>query len=161
MSKSCFRFAFTTELMAKITNRLQELQYWSDKRRESAKKSIAKNKGKKIVFKPLSSKPAKKINPVSDNQKVRNRKYLKARKEWLNELKKVDDPVMCQGRLSEECKTCHQVGYECHHSRGKIGDLYWDKDFFIWLCVFCHRMAHDHDKEAKEAGVSVLRLTNN
>lgn len=147
--------------MANITNRLEELKYWSDKRRESAKKSIAKNKGKKIVFKPICTKPAKKIKPVSDNQKVRNRKYFKARKEWLDELKNIEDPVMCQGRLSEKCKDRHRVGTQCHHQAGTIGDLYWDKENFIWLCFWCHRFAHDQDKEAKEAGVSVLRLTNN
>lgn len=139
--------------MAKITNRLEEIKYWSKKREESLKKSIAKKRLKPVVYK--KAKPRQRIKPVSKKESKRKVKYSAIRKEFFLDPKN----QLCLMRLIPECIKFQQPATEVHHGKGRIGELLFNTKFFIPGCTGCHRYAELHPEEAKEKGVSFLRLS--
>ena len=130
----------------------KQIESWNKTREKGVRKYLENKKKKRPVLKSISKKMAS-IKKKSKKQIKRDAKYSAAKKEFLKEL---DDP-MCQMRLSPECIENQQVASEIHHQKGKIGELYWDKEFFIPTCRKCHDYELTHDAEAKEKGVTLYR----
>jgi len=103
---------------------------------------------KKEPTKELKSK----IRPKSKKQDARDKKYLKIRATWI-----IDHPI-CEIQIVPEC-SYHAC--DVHHTKGKLGDLYFDTKYFKAACRFCHEYVELHPKEAKELGFSSNRLTIN
>ncbi len=138
--------------MAKINNQYEANKYFRELRNKSVKKAIAKKKGQPVVYK--KPKPRTRVKKVSAKEKIRKRKYSVVRKKFF------EDPTneMCQIRMSEICIEIQQPATEVHHSKGRIGELLFDTEYFVPGCRECHRLAHLKDKEAKAKGVSKSRL---
>lgn len=81
------------------------------------------------------------------------RKYLKRVKQWLKE--------------NTHCKACEvlaehsghairviRLASECHHVRGRNGDLLLDERYWLPVCFNCHRWITEHGKKARELGLS-------
>lgn len=92
--------------------------------------------------------PSKPIKPRSEKRVKEESKYSKARKEYL-----ADHPN-CEARLIG----CTQLACQIHHKKGRIGELLYNKKFFLAVCDHCHKWIEAHPEEAKEKGFSLNRL---
>ena len=146
--------------------RKEVTQKQKDQWKETQRKGVAKyqEKLKKKVLVPkgrgpvLKSKPKKtyKIKKVSKTQAKRNARYHKQRKEWF----KKPENQYCKLNMTEDCTKDHpKVATDVHHPFGKVGDLLFAEEFWLPGDRECHRLAHDKDAEAKEKGVSGLRIS--
>ncbi len=150
--------------MAKKTDQ-ERIEAWKETHRkgvakyqEKLKKKVLVPKGRGPVLKSSSSAPKKtQIAKKSATQKKRDKKYYPAKKEFLAR----PENEMCNMRISPECIENRQPTVDLHHMKGKCGPLYWDMTYFMATCRLCHNYELANDKEAKEKGVSVLRLTRN
>lgn len=81
------------------------------------------------------------------------RQYNKRLKTWLKD--------------NAHCRACEvladysghaihviKLARECHHMRGRNGDLLLDERWWLPVCVSCHRWITDHGKQARELGLS-------
>lgn len=48
---------------------------------------------------------------------------------------------------------CENRPTEVHHTRGRVGGLMLDRQFWLALCSKCHRWIHDHPAKARAAGL--------
>lgn len=96
----------------------------------------------------VMSKPKKAIAPRSEKRKKANVIYLKARLEYLNEHQICEAKKICNGASATEI----------HHKIGKIGELLYDKNFFLATCRKCHDWVEANVTEAKKLGLSESRL---
>lgn len=135
---------------------------WQKSREKGVKKYQARIKSESLVPKEkspvLKSVPKKKAYVISKKgvtQKKRDKLYFKAKQKFF------EDPenAMCKMRISPECIEFHMPADDLHHMKGKCGNLYWDSRYFMATCRYCHNYELNHDAEAKEKGVSLLRLT--
>ena len=62
-------------------------------------------------------------------------KYNKRVKEWI---------------AGKCCAKCGKPATENHHSRGKLGELLMDEQFWIPMCRPCHRWVHDNIAKARK-----------
>lgn len=99
---------------------------------------------------PKEPKKPKPIAKVSEKQIERLAKYRKVRDQFMKEHPN------CQARL----QGCTIKATDCHHSRGKVGDLLTDKRYFKALCRSCHNYIETHPSQSKEMGFSLSRLEN-
>lgn len=118
----------------------QELADWKNKKRAEMNAFLG------IPEKP--KKQPKSIPKVSEKQIERLAKYRKVRDQFMKEHQN------CQARL----QGCTIKATDCHHSRGKVGDLLTDKRYFKALCMSCHNYVETHPVTAKEMGLSADRL---
>ncbi len=93
---------------------------------------------------PKSTK--KSISRQSQTAIARTHKYQKIRDKFLQE-----NPI-CQ------FPGCGSREVECHHMRGKIGDLYFDDKYFFSTCRFHHEYIHSHVLEAYKNGWLLSRI---
>lgn len=84
------------------------------------------------------------IPPFSQKQLKRLETYSVARSEYLT-----DNP---------NCQVCGTEASEIHHKKGKIGELLWNKTFFLSVCRQCHTKIELNPYWAKENNFSVDRL---
>lgn len=81
------------------------------------------------------------------------REYSKRVKAWLKE--------------NQHCKACAvlaehadlpirviRLATECHHMRGRNGNLLLDEQYWLPVCLGCHHWITDHSKKARELGLS-------
>lgn len=141
--------------MAKEVTQKQKDQW--QKTREKAVKKFQENqkKNKKIVYK---SRPVlkSKIKKVSKTQAKRLAQYHKQRKKWFEN----PDNQYCKLNMTEDCTADNpKEATDIHHTAGRVGSLLYEEKFWLPGDRVCHRLAHDKDKEAKQKGVSVLRLS--
>lgn len=111
---------------------------------------------KKSTGKPVSDRSYNKIAKVSKKAYERNLMYKKARVDYLE-----SHPV-CEVKLPDcliPTIDCDNSGLQVHHRRGRIGDLMWDKRYFLAVCHNCHRYLEDHPEQAKANGWSLSRLS--
>ena len=116
-------------------------------------KEIGKSDWKEAKRKEMNAflKTKKPIPKVSQKQVERLAQYRKVRDQFMKEHPN------CQARL----QGCTIKSTDCHHSRGKVGDLLTDKRYFKALCRNCHSYLEVHPDEAKEKGFSLSRLETN
>lgn len=96
--------------------------------------------------KPIEEKKPIKIKPSSQKRQKQNREYAKVRKQFL-----IEHP-RCQ------VKGCNQVSTECHHQKGRIGDLLINSTYFLAVCHDHHVLIECDPEFAKEQGYSQSRL---
>lgn len=106
--------------------------------------------------KPKEVKPRTRINPVSDKEKERQSEYNAQVKEWKIGKECALKPLLndhthlpgCKGSLTN------------HHQRGKIGDLLFDEEFWLPVCLGHHQYVELHPEESYQMGWSLLRLSS-
>ena len=87
-------------------------------------------------------KVRRRIAAATPQMAARRRKYLKQRDAWL---------ALPENKI---CRCCKDVpASECHHSRGRRGDLLLAERFWIAVCSDCHQWIHNHMAEAKRRGL--------
>lgn len=93
-----------------------------------------------------ATKTAKPINKVSSKEKKRQVAYMALRKEFMKQY--------------PECmfKDCHRPSTECHHIRGRVGELLLDTTEWMAVCTEHHHYIHQNDKECRELGYLKSRL---
>lgn len=77
---------------------------------------------------------------------VQEREYLKVRKEFLTEFPEC------------EFNGCNSEATDCHHSRGRVGELLTNKKYFVALCREHHQFIELNPQFAKDNGYSCSRL---
>lgn len=97
-------------------------------------------------IKPNGKRKAKRINPISEKQKERLKRYRINRDEYFEE-----NPI-CQ------FPDCNSRDITLHHMAGKIGDLLFDKRWFKSLCFTHHRFVEENPLESQKLGLSKKRL---
>lgn len=99
------------------------------------------------IIKPTAK--AKPIPPHSQKRSKEERLYLAKRIIFLQEHN------MCEAHLPG---ICTQHATDIHHKAGRTGSLYLDETYWVALCRACHSYVEAHPKEAREMGLSELRL---
>lgn len=90
-----------------------------------------------------STKP---IAKVAKKRAAELRLYEKAKKELHTE------DTTCQ------FPGCQRIDVTCHHSKGRMGKMVYNKKYLVWLCSEHHTFAEEHPEEAKKLKVSANRL---
>jgi hypothetical protein len=98
-----------------------------------------------ITNPPSISRNTTPINKTSDSFKVRTKKYMKLRAEYLDKF-----PI-CQ------LENCCNPATEIHHKRGRDGDNLFK--FFLAVCREHHRYIEENPEWAKLNGYTQSRLT--
>lgn len=89
------------------------------------------------------------ISKKSEKQKELDKKFAKAKKEYLREHS------FCEARI-EGCTT---ISIDVHHKAGKVTEeLLLDKSLFLGVCRHCHTIIEKNPAFAKQQGFSVSRL---
>lgn len=96
--------------------------------------------------------PKKAISKVSEKRIVLDKIYLKLRAKFLLE----ND--CCVAKLPG-CTHCTPSYLTIQHLKGRVGDLYLATEFWITLCLNCHRWVNEHSKEAEALHLALPRLT--
>ncbi len=129
---------------------------WSDredKRREDRRPKPAPRKQMQARKTPLP-RQTKPIAKRSHTQKDRDKIYAAVRILFIMQLRKaqgVENPI-CQ------CKGCNREGTDVHHMKGKVGDLYFEIAFFLWVCRQHHDQINNNNDWAFKEGYSLSRL---
>lgn len=89
---------------------------------------------------------AVKLPHRSKKRIVQEREYNRKRRIFMEK-----NPV-CQ------FENCNLPSTECHHAKGRIGDLLTDERYFVALCHEHHTWVELNPLEAKEKGLSLSRL---
>jgi hypothetical protein len=92
--------------------------------------------------------PKKPIRKFGVKRAIKNREYLKLRKEYL-EL----NPI-CQAREPG----CTYEATTIHHKKGRLGSLLTDFNNFLGVCMGCHQIIERAPIYAKKKGYSLDRL---
>lgn len=119
---------------------------------------IWKNKeGKRYCKRCWSAHSAtKKIKPTQKRISPRSPKRVKADAEYSARRKVfLTKNPMCHAHLPG---ICTQYATDVHHKAGRTGSLYLDETHWVALCRACHSYVEAHPKEAREMGLSELRL---
>lgn len=91
-------------------------------------------------------KKRKRIPQMSEKMKADNKKYLKARTNFLSLN------LVCQ------FEKCTNKATQVHHRKGRIGSLLINENYFMAVCSTCHQIIEENPEYAKEKGYSVSRL---
>lgn len=79
------------------------------------------------------------LRSVSKKRRVQVNKYLKLRREYLEE--------------HEICQICKlRLATQIHHMASRRGEMIYDVRFFLSTCQQCHSWVHAHPKEAEHKG---------
>jgi hypothetical protein len=99
------------------------------------------------------SVPVKTVIPVkSDKQKDLDKKFAKAKREYLKEHPFCETKGKIEG--------CTKVSIDVHHMAGKATEeLLLDKSLFLGVCRHCHTVIEKNPAFARQNGFSVSRLT--
>lgn len=99
----------------------------------------------KKATKPLkrSTKP---IAKVTKKRAAELRLYEKAKKELRTE------DTCCQ------FPGCERTDLTCHHVKGRLGKMVYNKKYLVWLCPEHHTFAEENPTAAKKLKVSANRL---
>lgn len=90
------------------------------------------------------------VAKVSEKQEDLNKKFAKAKKEYLREH------PFCEANIDG----CTKVSIDVHHKAGKASEvLLLDKSLFLGVCRHCHSIIEANPSWAKQQGFSVSRLT--
>ncbi len=84
----------------------------------------------------------RRIAAATPQMQARRRRYLKQRDAWLS---------LPENKLCGCCKV--RKASECHHSRGRRGDLLLAERFWIAVCSDCHQWIHNNMAEARRMGM--------
>lgn len=91
--------------------------------------------------------------PVKLNARIRPRTAKRAAQEaqYRNEVK--------VWLLGQKCAVvgCNRAATQCHHAKGREGDLLLDKEFWTPTCDEHHRYYTEHSAEAIRDGYSIPR----
>lgn len=96
-------------------------------------------------WKRTDKKKPKPINKISTKESKRLVKYYKAKAEYM-----IDH---------EYCEVCNlEKADQIHHKKGRIGDLLFNKKYFLASCDSCHKKIEANPLWAKTLGYSLNRL---
>ena len=102
------------------------------------------------MFKPqpkpekTPKKKAKRPRSMSIRREQENRLYTKARKDHLEEF--------------PDCVVCTGAATTVHHKKGRLGNLLYDRRWFLSACLGCHVIIEQRPEWAKSKGYSIDRL---
>jgi hypothetical protein len=86
----------------------------------------------------------------SDKQKDLDKKFAKAKREYLKEH------PFCEANI----EGCTKVSIDVHHKAGKATEeLLLDKNYFLSCCRHCHTVIESNPAWAKQNDFSVSRLS--
>lgn len=88
-----------------------------------------------------------KIRPRSKKRAAQEREYSKLRVQFLIKNQ------WCQ------VEGCYRLSSQCHHKKGRIGDLLTDERYFLAVCSYHHQAIELDPQWAKEKGYSLSRLS--
>lgn len=90
------------------------------------------------------------ISIKSDKQKDLDKKFSKAKREYLKEH------PFCEAKIDG----CTKVSIDVHHKAGKASEeLLLDKSKFLSVCRHCHVVIEKNPAFAKQNGFSISRLS--
>lgn len=104
---------------------------------------------KKVASKTTTSR----ISAASEKRIIKDKQYVKLRKEFLKE----NHTCACGGVIPG-CTGDDPQYLTIQHTRGRIGSLYLDTRYWITLSLNCHMWVNEHPKEALEMGLAESRL---
>lgn len=99
----------------------------------------------------LTKKKPVAIKLKSSKQNARDRKYKVIRDKWIVEHS------ICEMMITSECQ---YNATDVHHSKGKIGNLYFDTKWFKAGCRICHNYVETHVEEAIQKGLTFSRTAD-
>lgn len=106
------------------------------------------NPPKRLVKTPIKKK--------SESLSQAKKHYKKAREEFLSTHNSCE--VKIPGCLIPNDSYSNE-GMQVHHKKGRLGNLLWDKRYFLAICANCHRFITDHNEIAMSNGWSLSRLS--
>ena len=121
---------------------------------KTCSKEVCKENWRNIVLEEKSqidnafkskSKPIKK---VSDKKALQDIIYKSERIKFL---------MLPENKI---CPITKQPTTDVHHKKGRLGDLYLDKRYWVALSREGHKYVEEHPEWAKENGYSLSRLSN-
>jgi hypothetical protein len=130
---------------------LCKYHYWNQLRNNSKEKA----KHKKIKYKKYLKLASKVLNAVSERGKEKTKLYKKARLEYLESHK------CCEAKLTGctiPTVDYESVGLQIHHKKGRVGELLFDKRYFLAVCQNCHNYIEQNVDFAISNGFSLSRL---
>ena len=98
-----------------------------------------------MIPKPVKKekKPRRYIRVRSKKRAAQERKYRQRVKEWIE---------------GKRCAVFPELrATQCHHQKGRIGDLLLNEDFWLPVSGAGHVFIHQYPKVAYEKGWSILR----
>ena len=106
-----------------------------------SKEQSTRHAAKEVKEKAKPKRIPKKSKKLVDAEKI----YNKERKEYL--------------QAYPYCERGCGLGSSCiHHKKGRIGALLTDPEYFMAVCIDCHKWIEEHPLESKAKGYSVSRL---
>lgn len=122
--------------------KLCKYHYWDQLRKKSKKL----NSGIKKILISTS---------IHNRGKIKTKLYADARKEYLETHR------CCETKL-EGCLiptiNSNSKGLQIHHKKGRIGELLFDKKYFLAVCQNCHNYIENNPEFAILNGYSLSRL---
>ena len=85
------------------------------------------------------------LKAKSKKQKERDGKYFKSKSKYLEEH------LLC------EVPGCGEEASDLHHTKGRVGKLYWDMKFFMACCRIHHGEIHANEIDSVAKGWKVSR----
>lgn len=149
MALSPFFLARQAKAMGKDPKKTTDSKHSVDSKKEYSESSEPKKKVPKPETKKAIPKKRVAVKKISDKEKERQKKYRKARKEFMSE----PENIKCS------FPGCNQVTTEIHHPKGRIGKMLLDKSNMVGFCHTHHQWVHDNDSEAREMGLLKSRHT--
>jgi hypothetical protein len=79
--------------------------------------------------------------------------YGKRVKQWLKENTHCQACAVIAADADVAIRTI-RLADECHHMRGRNGDLLLDERYWLPVCMGCHKWITEHGKKARALGLS-------
>lgn len=127
---------------------LCKYHYWDQLRRNSKEKAKQSTKKSKKLFKKIESSTA-------ERGKEKAKLYKKARREYLEAHR------CCEAKLTGcmiPTLNYEALGLQIHHKKGRLGELLFDKRYFLAVCQNCHSYIENNPEFAISHGYSLSRL---
>ena len=102
---------------------------------------------------PEPVKAVKRIQPVSEREKVRKREYMKVKREYFKTHQKCEACLLVMAVDTE--RQCFGVrsATSIHHVRGRLGKLLSEPRFWKAVCDPCHTFIHANPSLARALGL--------
>lgn len=82
------------------------------------------------------------LKPISDKRAKQRAEYRREVRRWL---------------AGRKCEACPRKATECHHKKGRRGDMLLDKRFWMAVCSSCHSKIENEREWAYEMGYLLKR----
>ena len=115
---------------------------------------ICKDKWRKLV---LEEKKQLDNNFISKYRPIKKVSDKKALQDIIYKSERIKFLMLPENKI---CPITKQATTDVHHKRGRLGDLYLDKRYWVALSREGHKYVEEHPEWAKENGYSLSRLSN-